>query len=166
MTFREKLKRERPEYVDDKYVGGCFACPHTYRYEQVRDDFVLCWLGEFICKECWDREIPEEYNREIPETKKENDTMNKEKVFFMACYAINAASYEVVNPEAFRFGKLLDGMSVLDEADCKDILAYMDDDFTDLHGATVPASPIHFLAEVDYRIRRKGGEPFIVGGDR
>ena len=32
MTCREKLKKEHPDKVDDKYTGGCEGCPDTYGY--------------------------------------------------------------------------------------------------------------------------------------
>lgn len=53
MTFREKLQKEHPEAVDEIYGGGCRECPCDYGYEQ--GNFCDC-----DCKECWDREIPED----------------------------------------------------------------------------------------------------------
>lgn len=34
MTFKEKLQQEHPEYVSDRFAGGCEKCPHTYGYEE------------------------------------------------------------------------------------------------------------------------------------
>lgn len=53
MTMREKLTEEHPEYVGEKYVGGCRDCPCNYGY--VRDG--VCHGAN--CKECWDREYVE-----------------------------------------------------------------------------------------------------------
>lgn len=53
MTFREKLKREHPEMVNDRYVGGCSGCPAGYGYE---DNMPNC--SHATCAECWNREIP------------------------------------------------------------------------------------------------------------
>ena len=61
MTFREKLAKEHPEYVNDGGVGGCNRCPFTYGYEN-KPSTKFC--REHSCRECWDREIPE------PEKKK------------------------------------------------------------------------------------------------
>lgn len=51
MTYKELLWLEHPEYVDDKYAGGCKRCPCSYGY----DDF-KCG-SSFSCAECWNREI-------------------------------------------------------------------------------------------------------------
>lgn len=54
MTFREKLKREHPENVDERYyIGGCNRCPKDYGYE---DNSPNCLIMK--CSECWNREIP------------------------------------------------------------------------------------------------------------
>ncbi len=56
MTFREKLKKEHPERVNDAwYIGGCNGCPHQYGYEEGTH----CSRNYSNCRECWDREIPE-----------------------------------------------------------------------------------------------------------
>lgn len=51
MTYREMLKRDFPEYVDEKYRAGCRGCPYWYGYE---------FEGKCAkdCKTCWDRECP------------------------------------------------------------------------------------------------------------
>ena len=57
MTCLEKLKQDRPECVDKKYMGGAQGCPHNYGYlpqPDVRDDGA-CTIR---CAECWNREIP------------------------------------------------------------------------------------------------------------
>ena len=58
MTYRDRLRRDHPEYVDDDiYIGGCKACPWSYGYEDVPD---TCYLQKDMdkeCKRCWDREM-------------------------------------------------------------------------------------------------------------
>ncbi len=54
MTFRERLAKEHPSYVDDIFPGGAMGCPHTHGYESSEG----C-MGVFNCTECWDREIPD-----------------------------------------------------------------------------------------------------------
>lgn len=56
MTCREKLKIEHPEMVGEQFMGGFRCCPHYYGYLPEPVD----GCGEISCKECWDREIPEE----------------------------------------------------------------------------------------------------------
>lgn len=58
MTFREKLAQERPEYVDDKYIGGCGGCPHTYGYEHEHECEYRSGMSAITCRACWDREMP------------------------------------------------------------------------------------------------------------
>lgn len=62
MTFREKLRQERPEYVDKCFSGGCRACPNTYRYDTsgrcVAHENGRC-DNDTDCAACWDREIPD-----------------------------------------------------------------------------------------------------------
>lgn len=60
MTCREKLKREYPEEINDKELGGCCGCPEDYGYLPTPG-----WCGcgtngslEDRCTKCWDRVIP------------------------------------------------------------------------------------------------------------
>ena len=59
MTCKERLKKERPELVnDDLFVAGCAGCPHDYNY--MDKDFRFCDIpGVDGCVECWNRKIPE-----------------------------------------------------------------------------------------------------------
>lgn len=60
-TFRDRLKREHPEYVDDMYGGGCKGCPHDYGYEdKARKGECLA----MTCTQCWSRLIPAEKSKE------------------------------------------------------------------------------------------------------
>lgn len=60
MKIRDKLKLEYPEFVSDKFMGGCKGCPLSYGY--VKSYYKGCCgfnsSGNF-CKELWDREMPE-----------------------------------------------------------------------------------------------------------
>lgn len=70
MTFKEKLKIDCPKSVKPIYGGGCFGCPEDYNYESKgRSKHCDC-----KCTECW--------NREMPETKKEESTMKK--IYYVA----------------------------------------------------------------------------------
>lgn len=64
MTFREKLRKEDPNHVDDKkYIGGCEGCPVDYCYEEEIDrpcNGFCCFPSTELCRKCWDREIPNE----------------------------------------------------------------------------------------------------------
>ena len=57
MTCREKLMKEFPEFVNDSYTGGCADCPSSYGY--LPDPNEYCDITESTCRDCWDREIPE-----------------------------------------------------------------------------------------------------------
>lgn len=59
MTFREKLKIEHPEKVTTHAIGGCYECPHSYGYESY-DDRPCKHNSAVWCRDCWNREIPEE----------------------------------------------------------------------------------------------------------
>ena len=60
MTCREKLKIEHPEYINEALVSGCNFCPNYFGY--LPDPIDGC--SSTSCKECWDREIPEEKTEE------------------------------------------------------------------------------------------------------
>ena len=81
MTFREKLEKERPNNIVESFLGGCIACPDSYGYT---NDKGLCGgniLGkssEELCRKCWDREIPEEKEKENKPTKKTKAMLEEE----------------------------------------------------------------------------------------
>ena len=60
MTFKEKLKQEHPNKIDQCFFGGCFACPYDYGYETNEPNFCKKGENELACTKCWNREIPEE----------------------------------------------------------------------------------------------------------
>ena len=62
MTFRERLRLERPYDLSSVFCGGCCGCPCSYGYEVVENRDGLPCSGEGgdndTCTMCWDREIP------------------------------------------------------------------------------------------------------------
>ena len=68
MTFAEKARKEHPELCDQELGYPTNRCPagSDFRYEA----YVVgaCAKNDLTCKECWDREIPEEAPK--PTTKK------------------------------------------------------------------------------------------------
>lgn len=57
MTFRKKLAKEHPRQIKPTCGGGCEFCPSDYGYEPERSQEDC---DNISCKECWDREIPED----------------------------------------------------------------------------------------------------------
>jgi hypothetical protein len=61
MTFKEKLKMEHPEMLDDIFGGGCMGCPSHRGYEAVGCGLCLERKERHsnkLCTECWNRTIP------------------------------------------------------------------------------------------------------------
>ena len=57
MTFKEKLKQEHPEKLDNECGGGCIGCPCEYGYENENENG--CEVGSSSeCEACWNREMP------------------------------------------------------------------------------------------------------------
>lgn len=68
MTFREKLQAEHPEEVNEMFTGGCYGCPYEYDYES-HCNCASVEAGRCTddrCRNCWDREMPEEKKAEEP----------------------------------------------------------------------------------------------------
>lgn len=56
ITCREKLELEHPEYVNEKWHGGCKDCPHTYGYtekDKCKCDSKTC--TDELCGQCWNQ---------------------------------------------------------------------------------------------------------------
>lgn len=61
MTFKEKLKREHPELVNEDWYGGVHGCPSNHEYEAKKPcGSSKVFSGDIACSACWNREIPEE----------------------------------------------------------------------------------------------------------
>lgn len=68
MTFRDKLRKERPDRIREDALGGCVGCPNDYGYEPYESRPCECDDEEdcISCEECWSREIPGEHMRKLP----------------------------------------------------------------------------------------------------
>ena len=77
MTYRQKLAQEHPESVGEEHAGGCRGCPHNYGYDRRRP--AEDWCGTCTCKECWDREMPEEDAQDVDEKALENTGKTAQK---------------------------------------------------------------------------------------
>ena len=56
ITYRDLLRRDHPDNVDEIYEGGCCGCPSTYGYA-APENGVVCRGNS--CRACWDRRIGE-----------------------------------------------------------------------------------------------------------
>lgn len=63
MTFREKLRKEHPERINEEHLGGCEGCPYGYGYEKSIEE--ICKISEEECRKCCDREIPGTEDKEM-----------------------------------------------------------------------------------------------------
>ncbi len=57
MTYRDKLKMERPECISDGFIGGCEGCPG--RVVPGAPTAGKECLSRGSCDDCWSQEIPE-----------------------------------------------------------------------------------------------------------
>lgn len=66
MTFKERLAKQHPKLVSNKFIGGCDGCPYDFGYE--KKETAPCLIsGKTVCgwddcAACWAREIPKEEN--------------------------------------------------------------------------------------------------------
>lgn len=62
MTYREVLRRMRPELCGPDYVGGCAGCPGdilpTWPMEGASGCLCQGPLVPTLCRDCWNREMP------------------------------------------------------------------------------------------------------------
>lgn len=56
ITYRDLLRRDHPDNVDEIYEGGCCGCPSTYGYAAPENGFVCRGNS---CRACWDRRVGE-----------------------------------------------------------------------------------------------------------
>ena len=83
MTCREKLAIEHPEDICEDYNGSCAKCPHDYGYldKPISCGFPTPILKQIRCDDCWDREIPENNEKEktsMTNTKKTKAMLQEE----------------------------------------------------------------------------------------
>lgn len=56
ITCREKLELDHPEFIDEKWDGGCKDCPSMYGYCKQESDLCDCkTCDNDICTKCWDQ---------------------------------------------------------------------------------------------------------------
>lgn len=59
MTYKEKLMKERPDRVSNKFLGGCDSCPGHYWKGAPECNVLNCGnFSELTCSECWNSVIP------------------------------------------------------------------------------------------------------------
>ena len=58
MTFKDKLRKDHPEYIHPGYLGGCKGCPVDYGYEDTKPCKTDIRYAGDCGRRCWDREIP------------------------------------------------------------------------------------------------------------
>lgn len=109
MTFREKLRKEHPEYIDPECVGGCEGCPDDYGYEDKSDRCPVVDMTNFRekCQACWDREIPgteptEEAPRTTIKVKYLADVEPLKKISVGDWIDLRAAEEVVMNPGEYK----------------------------------------------------------------
>lgn len=70
MTFKEKLQKEHPASINERFFGGCSGCPYDYGYMENTNKNKACHefsdTGKFVgfgdesCTKCWNRIIPKD----------------------------------------------------------------------------------------------------------
>lgn len=82
ITCREKLAIDHPEFIDEKWNGGCKDCPSMYGYCKQESDLCDCkTCNNDICTKCWDQPYEgelTELEKRYFEMKKENDKLEEE----------------------------------------------------------------------------------------
>ena len=69
MTYRELLQIIHPEEVDDKYVGGCKACPGASIPGALSYNKGCHRATEYGCRACWDQEATPRQIRKVLDKK-------------------------------------------------------------------------------------------------
>ena len=61
MTYKERLQKEHPEFIDERYRGGCLGCPKTHGFENYEGCHAIMngrdKITEEDCEACWNREV-------------------------------------------------------------------------------------------------------------
>lgn len=80
MTCKEKLLQIYPQQVHPDYTGGCFGCPNIYDAMKYipKPDYCKRIKHHAECTECWNREIPEEKEKENKPMKKTKAMLEEE----------------------------------------------------------------------------------------
>lgn len=63
MTFKEWMEKNKPEYVDERFIAGVDGCPYVYDLEAEEESEKNCDTtkkGWECCERCWNREMLEE----------------------------------------------------------------------------------------------------------
>lgn len=56
LSCREWLKKRYPKFVNPKFLGGCFGCPHEYGYiDRYASKCDGSSTNEETCTACWDQ---------------------------------------------------------------------------------------------------------------
>ena len=72
MTCREKLAMEYPKDVREKWLGGCYGCPHRHGYAKRPEECGVRFEPSYeLCTRCWDREVEEQNECKVREGEKE-----------------------------------------------------------------------------------------------
>ena len=58
MTYRDKLKAERPDRIQNTCIGGCYGCPGDYFPNSPSQAHNHCVVNRDNCARCWNTEIP------------------------------------------------------------------------------------------------------------
>ena len=59
MTYRERLQRTNPKYIDSKFIGGCAGCPGSkFKGAPTIDENPSPFCAKLQCEACWNMEIP------------------------------------------------------------------------------------------------------------
>lgn len=76
MTFRERVQKEHPVAMDDRFFGGVYGCPCNYGYEELKS--CTDYDKPEFCRKCWDREMPESSGLSANEPVAQNENGGKQ----------------------------------------------------------------------------------------
>lgn len=117
MTYTEKLKMEHPDSVIDFGPSGHqrgMLCPSKYGYITEKEEDEYC-LGH-DCEECWNREIPEtiKENKEKETNMRPTENMTNEEIIKAKNDEIEKLKKEVQDLERYkRYSKMADEIAAI-----------------------------------------------------
>lgn len=76
MTFRERVLKEHPGALNDRFFGGVYGCPCSYGYEELKS--CMDYDKPEFCRKCWDREMPESSGLSSNEPMTQNENGGKQ----------------------------------------------------------------------------------------